>query len=178
MKSGATTSASVVDGDAFVKGDNLSVLDRILRGGPLPKARPKRQRHQHNAGDDGLLVTTSRTAHAPTAVPQVGAGVQLVWHTNVQNAFPKNTGRMPVNAQRLRLHEASELGLATIARRGKAKVAARVAASLDHLHQRPVLLARFPASSASTTLMPCVRPTLLSRRLREVIALVARVLLK
>ena len=57
VKSGATTLASVVEGDAPVKGDNLSALDRILRGRPLPRARPKRQRHQHNAGDDGLLAT-------------------------------------------------------------------------------------------------------------------------
>ena len=40
-----------------VEGDNMSTLDRSLRVGPLPKARPKRPRHQHIAGDDGLMAT-------------------------------------------------------------------------------------------------------------------------
>ena len=117
-----------------------------------------------------LCAPAGRTAHAATAVPRVGAGVYLVWHTNVQNASPKNTERMLV-----RLREALGPGPVTIGRREKAKVAARVAANLDDLHWR---LARFPASSASTTPMSCVRPTLLWRRLREVIAVVARVCLK
>ena len=80
MKSGATTLSSVVDGDAPVKGDNMSALDRILREGPLPKARPKRQRHQHHAGDDGFLAT-NRSGYSLcsglAAVPKVGAGVHL-----------------------------------------------------------------------------------------------------
>ena len=80
---------------------------------------------------DILCATVGRTAHAATAVPRAGAAVYLIWHTNVPNASPKSTWRMLVNAQRLRLHEASGHGLVTIARRDKAKAVARVAANLD-----------------------------------------------
>ena len=45
----------------------------------------------------------------------------------------KSTGRTLVNAQQLRLSEAPGLGLVMTARKGKAKVAARVATSPDHL---------------------------------------------
>ena len=92
-------------GDTPNRGACMSSPDRIIR-------RPKRQRHQHNVGDDGFLVTSTsgyslcpagRTALAVTAIPRCGAGVYWVRHTNLQNASPKN------NAQRLPLHEASAI---------------------------------------------------------------------
>ena len=46
---------------APVKGDNMTALNRILHGGPLPN-RPKRPRHQHHVGDDGFL-TTKRSGY-------------------------------------------------------------------------------------------------------------------
>ena len=54
--SGATSLASVLDGDAPIKGDNMSAVDRILRTpvpprvpAQLPRAPPKRPRHQHSS---------------------------------------------------------------------------------------------------------------------------------
>ena len=135
------------------RGDNLSALDRILRGGPLPKARPKRQRQQHNAGDDGLLAT-NRSGYSlcpgwqdgTTAVPRVGAGAYMIWHINVQNASPGTRGA------RLSTPSGSDSTR-------KAKVAATVAASPDYLW---ALLAK------NTTLASGIRPALLARRLRVV----------
>ena len=41
----------------------LSAPERIVCGEPLPKARLRRQRHQHNTGEDGFL-TTNRSGYS------------------------------------------------------------------------------------------------------------------
>ena len=153
VESGATTLASVVGGDALVKGDNISAL-----GDRCPKARPKRPRHQHNAGDDGFLAT-NRSGYSLCPGWQGGSCTD-----NRTKGWCKRARN--VNDQQLTLREASGLGRATIARRERAKVAAKVATSLDYLYQRRAPLARPLASSASTTFVSSFRPGLFPRRLR------------
>ena len=171
VKSGATTLASVVEGDAPVKGDNLSAFGRILRGGPLPKARPKRQRHQDNAGGDGLLAT-NRTGYSLCPGWQDGTctdsrtkgwcrGVPGMAHQCAKCLSQEHGAhacQRPV-AQTPR-------GVGSWAGYDRSKAKGKSGSSPDYLCQRRARSARFPTSSESTTLASSIWPALLPRRSR------------
>ena len=134
----------------------------------------KRQRRQHNTGDDGFLATN-----------RSGYSLCPGWHDGTCSDS-RSKGwcrRVPGKAHQCATCLSQEHG-AQVCQRPAAQAPRSVGTWTGYvrsrekgksggkggLQKRLVLFARFPASSASTTSTACVRLTLLSRRLRPVVA--------